>query len=387
MELTKIKLLRDDVKIWLVYAGSQRRFFEDFRQSNGIFLNLPGFDAFDSTFESEELIRQHLAMSDSVARFIRGATNVPPSRNASTYNAYPYESKTPESRSFAAELGNISRMFIDAKPGDLVISPAHGHFDPFLVGEIVGNWSKNDDIAVAKLLGESVPTRRVRWLNVALARRDFAVRTSKRLQNRHAITLLDDDYYADVFDRVYPSYSWQGRSKLDLFGDGYSGKDPLQPFLAAKLLKYVIASVFAFTDGRMDEFQRMEIDQAIGLFYDEDLIEDLHLNFNSPGKFSVISRRSALAVLVATGLLVATGSVVGNFDDQKKQAAEQVGSAVEGAGQDDATGEVDNFLQSMDSVPWKNVQSELGVPANESLRLSLDNRVEVATHRAELNAN
>jgi hypothetical protein len=387
LELTRIQLLREDVKVWLVYAGTQRRFFEDFRASNSIFLNIPGFDAFAETFNSDEGTRQHLAMSDAVSSFIRGQTNVPPSRNAGTYNPYPYQAGSSDARSFAAELGNIHRMFVEALPGDLVISPAQGHFEPFLIGEVVGGWSKAHDLVVARLQGETVPTRRVRWLNVALARRDFSVRTSKRLQNRHAITLLDEDYYADVFDTVYPSYAWRGRSKLDLFGDGYSGKDPMQPFLAAKLLKYVIASVFAYTDARMDQFQAMEIDDAIAAFYDEALIEDLHLNFNSPGKFSVISRRGALSVLAATGLLVATGEVLGEFEGQKQQAAEQVNGSVSGNGQGDANQEVDNYLQSMDSVRWKHVQNELGGPANQSLGLSLDNRVEVATHRAELNAN
>ena len=307
-----------------MYAGVGRRFFDDFRQSNRVFLNLPGFNAVDSTFDSEEEIRRRLAMSDEINRYIRGSTQTPPSRNPANYSPYPYDNQSSDGRSFSAELGNIDRLFVDAKAGDLVLSPSSGHFEPFLVGEIVGPWSKGDDLAVERLLGEIVPARKVRWLNVALARRDFPVRVSKRLQNRHAITRLDDDYYADVFDKVYPSYSWKQRSKLDLFGDGYTGKDPLQPFLAAKLLKYVIASAFAFTEGEMDDFQAMEIDDAINRFYDEDLIEELHQNFNSPGKFSVISRRAALASLVSAGLIVATGSTVGSFSSQKDEAEQRV---------------------------------------------------------------
>ena len=326
-------------------------------------------------------------MSDQVSRFVTGARSDAPSRSAKDYSASPHETGSADGRSFSAEIGNIERLFVDAQIGDLVMSPANGHFEPFLIGEIASNWSKNDDLVVPKLDGETVPTRKVKWLNVALARRDFPSKTSKRLQNRHAITLLDNDYYANIFDAVYPNYAWGSRSKIDLFGNGYEGKDPLQPYEAALLLKYVLASVFAFDRGEIEIFQELDRSAAIARFYDESLVQDLYQNFNSPGKLTVIAAMGSLASLAAAGLLLATSSAKGDFNSQKADVSQRIEQSIQGPNKEIVVRTTRNYLNSLDSVPWKQVQSEVGEPAKTSLGLSLDNSVEVATHRAELDGN
>ena len=359
---------------------------EDFAKQSRVFLNIPGFNAAQTTFDDDTLMRRHLAMSDAVARFIRGATPNAPSRNAQSYSPTPYIANTPDSRRFGAELGNIQRLFKDAKVGDLIMSPAQGQYDPFLIGEISTKWSKSDDLAVGKLKGEEVPTRRVRWMNVALTRRDFAPRTARRLVNRHAITLLDGSVYQDIFDTVYPNYSWGDRSKLDLFGNGYAGKDPMQPYDAAKLLKYVMSSVFAYQAERMSEFNKLDVDDAIDAFYDEDLVEELAQNFNSPGKFTLIAGGGLTSILVAAGLMMATADPSGGVTQQRAQVSQQIDGVMKGNGKVEAKAELDNFLNSVEGTTWKPVQKTLGKSAKKTLGLSLDNSVEVSRHKAELNA-
>lgn len=359
---------------------------EDFAKQSRVFLNIPGFNAAQTTFDDDILMRRHLAMSDAVARFIRGATPNAPSRNAQSYSPTPYIANTPDSRRFGAELGNIQRLFKDAKVGDLIMSPAQGQYDPFLIGEISTKWSKSDDLAVGKLKGEEVPTRRVRWMNVALTRRDFAPRTARRLVNRHAITLLDGSVYQDIFDTVYPNYSWGDRSKLDLFGNGYAGKDPMQPYDAAKLLKYVMSSVFAYQAERMSEFNKLDVDDAIDVFYDEDLVEELAQNFNSPGKFTLIAGGGLTSILVAAGLMMATADPSGGVTQQRAQVSQQIDGVMKGNGKVEAKAELNNFLNSVEGTTWKPVQKTLGKSAKKTLGLSLDNSVEVSRHKAELNA-
>ena len=371
--------------MWLIYAGTNRRFWEDFAASGRVFLNIPGFDATPGVFGSEEPMRQHLAMSVEVARFIRRARISDPARNPSSYQPYPFGSANSKARAFSAELGNITRLFVDAKVGDLVMSPGKGQYDPFLIGEITTQWSKNDDLVVSKLAGETVPTRRVKWLRPVLARRDFPIRTAKRLINRHAITRLDDFYYEDIFDTVYPNYTWQDRSKLDLYGNAYNGKDPLQPYEAARLLKYVMASVFAYRVGKLAEFQALAFDDATATFYDEALVEELYQNFNSPGKFTVIAG-GGIAALIAAGLALATSDPTGNFQHQKTEAVTNVSNSLHGVGKPEATQEIDNFVNSLHENTWRPIQSSVGAPAKRKLGLSLDNSVEIARHKADLNA-
>ncbi|MCW2399671.1 hypothetical protein [Sphingobium sp. B2D3C] len=386
MELSPIRLLRDDVAVWLIYAGSNRRFLDDFSNNNRVFLNIPGFDATPAAFRDDVLMRRHLAMSDAVNELIRGHTTAHPSRNPLDYLPNPHAGNTPSARQFAAEIGNITRLFKMAKIGDIVMSPGHGQFDPFLIGEISSNWSKSDDLVVPQLENEIVPTRRVRWINAVATRRDFAPRTARRLINRHAITMIDRRFYQDIFDNVYPSYSWRERSKLDLFGNGYAGKDPLQPYEAAKLLKYVMAAVFSYEDGEFDAFQALDIDAAILQFYDESRVAELAQNFNSPGKFTVTAKSGLAAILLAGGILMATGDPNANFAQQRAHVSAQVAGALQGANEAEAKTELDNFINSFNSAAWSPVQSSLGKSAKNTLDLTLDNSAEVQRHKDELNA-
>lgn len=386
MEVERIRLIRDEVSIWLVYAGRGRRYFDLFRDKQVIFLNLPAFSAVDGVFQSDERIRRHLHMSNEIYSWLSGTRKSAPSRRPSSYSPHPHTSGSSEAKSFNAEVGNIIRMFDDAKPGDLVLSPPMGHYDPFLVGEIRGSWKKGDELEVPFLQGELVPTRRVRWLNSALARRDFPARVSRKLQNQHAITRLDPEYYEEIFDLVYPSYVWGDRSKLDVFGDNYKGTDPLQTYHSAKLVKYVSASVFAFMKGEFDEFQELEIDHAIATYYDEELIEEFGQNFNSPGKFSIVAALGAFGILASAGMIVATDGAVSGITGAQDEAREAVGNAMVGPGKSSQQDILDDYVSSMKATKWNEVRANLGRPSNDTLPLSLSNKVEVATHRAELDA-
>jgi hypothetical protein len=386
MEIERIKLVRDDVAVWLVYAGRGRRYFEAFREKGVVFLNLPGFNGSDSVFESEEKIRRHLHMSDEIGKWVSGARSSPPSRNASSYSAYPFKSGTSEAKSFNADVGNIMRMFVEAKPGDIVLSPPYGHYDPLLVGEIRTKWSKADDLPVAYLEGESVPSRRVRWLNLAYARRDFPPRVSRKLQNPHAISKVDPEFYREILDLIYPSYVWGDRSKLDVFGDNYKGTDPFQIFDSARLVKYVAASIFAFEDGEFDDFQALSANDAIAQYYDEDRVEEFGQNFNSPGKFSIVAAVGTFSILASAGLYVATADPSKSFKAVQTEALETTKESMHGAGKTAKSDVLDNYVDSMKATNWKKVQEELGKPSNENLPLNLSNKIEVANHRAELNA-
>lgn len=229
-----------------------------------------------------------------------------------------------------------------------------------------------------------MPVRRVRWLDTALARRDFSPRVSRRLTNQHAITQINPSLYEDIFNRVYPAYVWGAQSKLDIFGDDYRGTDPLQTYPSAVLIKYVIASAFAFSIGKFSEFQALDPDVAISTFYDESIVEDFGQNFNSPGKYTIIAALGSLAFLTATGLHIATADPGKPFGQAQAEAATAVKGSLQGTGKAARERELDLYVSSMEAVNWKDVQKKLGKPSNETLKLSLSNKVEVARHRAEL---
>ena len=206
IQLPRIKIVDDEISIWLVYAGYRRRHLEQFRNQRRIFLDLPGFDANEGTFSDEEEIARRLAMSRAIREWILKGEGDRPPRRISAHQPEQYPSGSSEARALTAELGNISRMFIDAKPGDLVISPPMGHYNRLLIGEIIGQFSPDDNVSVAYWGNETVPARRVRWLATNSTRRSFSSSLARSLQNQHAISRVDDKYYDEIQRVAYPNF-------------------------------------------------------------------------------------------------------------------------------------------------------------------------------------
>lgn len=386
MQIDRIRILNDKISIWLVYAGKNRSLLDEFIQHSSVFLSLPGFDANGLVFDDDVLIGKHLAMSEQVALWNFGHLASPPSRKSSLYLSSPHASGSPEAKAFSAELGNIRRLYREAKAGDIVLSPRKGQLEPFLIGEIRENWSPGEEASIAALANEIVPIRRVRWLDTALARRDFAPIIARRLRNQKAVTRLDDRFYKEIIDLVYPSYIWNGLSKLDVFGEDYRGDDPTQITPTAYLIKYIIASVLAFERGEINKFLSMSSALAIKAYYDHNLIEHFGQNFNSPGSFSVISRRNTMAALTAVGIIIAAAGATGHVPSQVHDAVHSVSMALQGTGKQVHVHHVDNYAHSMTSVDWKKVQMEQGEPAREAMSISLSASSKVARHRDRLNA-
>jgi hypothetical protein len=183
MDIPIIRVVPENVSMWLVYAGVRRRHLDLFLRSRSVFLELPAFAATDDSFSDIDLLRRHLAMSDAFRVWLREQRGEPPSRHVRQYRAPAFASNTPEARSFNAEVGNIQRMFSDVKPGDLVLCPPIGHFKPFLIGEVTKPWVAADVLEVPFFDNEEIPVRKVRWLNTRLSRRDFPVFIAKHLIN------------------------------------------------------------------------------------------------------------------------------------------------------------------------------------------------------------
>lgn len=389
IKTSPIRLLKDNAKVWLVYSGINRRFHDDFVNSRSVFLNLPGFAGTPNVFDDEAILRQHLARTWAISDYVRGVSASRPTQALSNYSSYPFASGTSEARSFSAEVGNILRLFSQAKVGDLILVPGRGAYAPYLVGEITSKFAAADTLAVGKLGGEEVPVRKVRWLSTIITRNDFPPRVGKRLINRHAITEVAEEYYEEIFNKVYPNYSWRAISKLDIFGDAYSGKDPLQPYVAARLIKYVLASAFAFEKGEIQEFNRLsrqDIDDAIDKFYDESLVAELAQHFNSPGRFTFVGRLGTLSAIAAAGIMLATVDDGGTFDSQKNAVEQKLDAELQGtkSAKDEAKAEIRNYLNATDPSVWEPVQRGLGKPAKDKLGLSLNNSVELQRKKSEL---
>lgn len=364
------RFLDADQNVWLVYSGRARQFFDTFAANNCVFLTVPGFDAAANTFEDPGRIRQHLRMADEVRRWINGQRQDPPPRRAAQYRADPEPANTPEGRRFNAELGNLERLFRRVRKGDLILSPARGHYLPMLIGEVVSEWQPEQVLPVERLDLETVPYREVRWIRDDIARRDFPPRVARAIENQHAISLLDEEYYEEIYKIAYDAYVWRGRSKMDFAAPLYSGHDPLETYEGAFLIKYFVAAFEASENGNIEEFGRLSPKEAVVRFYSRERVTDFIQEFSSPGKFTLLGVGTTLASVV--GICVAITVSSDNLDALMHEF-----DIVPGLIQREAVDEIDiirekvkHLIDGVGRSRIAEVKDEFGEIAREQLGLS-----------------
>lgn len=304
-------------------------------------------------------------------------------------NFYAFESlvrqvyNCPSSRSFGADVGNVIRMFRDAKVGDVVICPPIGHFRPYLIGEISAQWNKSDNVALDIFEGESVPSRRVKWIDTALTRHTIPTGPARVLQNQHAISRIDRKFYSDLLGCVYPSFIWDAYSKVDIYAEAYNSHDPTQPQEAAVLIKYSISAVSAFYAGKFSEFQKLDVDDAINEYFDEELLSQFTQSFSSPGKFSAVIRKASAVLLVSACIAVAGCGEDIPVSAQKQVVKEQITAVISNTNPA-VSDDLDNFIDSMKDGRWTSVRHSIGRPAMQKMGLTLDDSAHVKRAKKKL---
>lgn len=372
-------LLSDQVKIWLVYSGNRRKFFNEFIEHSAVFLDLPGFAPAEQTFQDIPRLRQHLRMSDAIRSYYQGHLGDHPGRRVNVFSSAASDTRTPEGRRFNAEIGNALRMYQEAQVGDLVLSPPIGHYDPFLVGTIASPWSP-DDLAYSRLYSEDpVPFRRVNWLHDSVSRRDFPRKIAKSLQNPHAISIVERDLYFDIFFTCFESFIWGGRSKLNIYGNAYSSNDPLETYEAAFIIKYFAAAYAAYVSGNIDNFNALEPGAAVASYYDPGLFLEFRQNFNSPGKFALAAAAAAMALCIGAGITVISDAQPANVNVPQVSALIQTSVAPVNPA---VARTVDGFVQSLSPERVDQMNREYGHHAREKIGISLK-RTEVAAEAGE----
>ena len=369
MDLPRFQVIRPDIAIFLFYAGRDRKYMALSRSERKVFLELPGFNASANTFDDEAEIIRHLNLSSAVARFLKDPRRPNPSRALRDYShSVPSVAGRPD-RSFLAELGNVKAMFVDAKPGDLIMMTPFNHYDPLLIGEIERKWRPEYTLPIEFLGNEQVPFLPVRWLSHGLGRRDFPREVARRLQNRKAITKIDPNYYDQIFRLVYRAYIWGNTSKLDIFAPGYSSGDPTATREASFIIKYSIAAYAAFTKGEMDAFNDLELEDAADRYFDPNIVEQLSQVFGSPGGYvaKLIGAAACLGVAGVVAMAMSDesqpiGNVQGNISDAIRDSGPT----------DDGILDVDGVTNSIRAGRGDELRQRYGRPARAKLGLTLE---------------
>lgn len=303
----KTKIIPPGHRIWALHAGQDRRFQEDFRLNSAVFLDIPGFSAATDTFSDVTAVRQHLRMSKKVANYVRrqAAANPPavPSRDPKSY------SNSAGKPGFNSHVGNIITLYSEVSVGDLILVPLGDQYDPVLFGEVLRPFTPRDLITIKRYPREKIPFRAVRWLPLKIQKRDLSEEISRRLENPHAISMLHSKYSHDIYKLAYKTYSSAEVSKADFFGPTYSGRDPLEIIEAARLIKFYVSAYAAIKSGNQADLGTKPLAQIIKDHFEPELIQDITIEFTSPGKFTLICGTAVVCLLVAAAVAMSVSGV------------------------------------------------------------------------------
>jgi hypothetical protein len=158
------KIISPETAIWVVFPGRGRRFLNDFIKNQIVFLETPALGMTQTTAKDFPAIRRHVRMSLAIANYIRTNATKVPSRNPRFYSDKPFKN-----RGDTVLASSVRKLFGKIKVGDLILVPGL-MFEPVYFGEIISDFDTKDTISVGRYGVEEIPYRRIRWLNLGVAR-------------------------------------------------------------------------------------------------------------------------------------------------------------------------------------------------------------------------
>jgi len=294
------KIIEPTQSIWAVFPGLARRFYNDFRDNDVIFLDTPAISLTERSLNDRPLLRRHVAMTLAWRDYLRGRSEEIPSRDVDSYD---YKTDP----SFGAAVGNVTNMFIRMKTGDLVLVGQYDIYEPILIGEINRPFHVRDVIDHPRFPTEQTPVRHIRWVSADQERRFLSKDLSKRLSNRKAITSVDPERFGDeIYRMAYWDYVNGETSRYIFNGRDYKNI-ATATIPGIRLITYFCAAFKAAELERLDDFFSLTISVGIEKYFDEDIFNSFEIDFKSPGEYILSAKRAAMAVTVALLVSVASG--------------------------------------------------------------------------------
>lgn len=360
------KVIPDSQRIWIVFSGIRRQYFEHFLQDSVIYLDYPELGLNHESLTDFSKIRQHVRMSNAIAEHqSRDSTKNPPSPDPGQYSGEPFKE-----RSSTIKAGNVRRLYDSLKVGDLVIVPGSA-FNPVLFGEVSQNFNPNLTIMTqSRGSPRKVQYRKVKWYRTDVIRSDLPQILQVYLSKPPAIANVPRDSKTErFFHFAYDSYILRQHS-FELFrAPLYQGNDPRATEDANRLITYFSAAYCAIEKDKLSDFINLEFEQAIDKFFDDELIEAYSQVFKSPGQIGMLSAAIVMGGFVSICTNVATSSLT----HQEIHSGVEITNSIDSKNYENykkaLEDKINPFLKSLSKKELKNIQNK-GYRSKQKLGLT-----------------
>ena len=309
----RTKIVDPAQQIWVVFPGRRRRFFEEFKETSRLFLELPGLGLSnalreDGSFDDHELLKRvKRSMSYGTYEDSLRAGN-PIEVPADQLNQYHVDREDGRVRTM---FGCVNGLFQRMKAGDLVVVPGKGAYGEVLFGEVEGNFSRDDNIQFGRFGDHSINTRRVRWIKNISERRELPRHIARHLERPPAVHQIQRSLKNDrVFGVAYESYMTHATAETIIRAPEYSGKNPLETLSFQRLLAALTAVYFAKQEG-IDpaQIEEMTLDSFTNRYLPDEAFLEYQFSFASPGFVRARPRLVSLAVFLTAAVPLALAGI------------------------------------------------------------------------------
>ncbi|QRY68213.1 hypothetical protein JVX98_07970 [Ensifer sp. PDNC004] len=301
----EMRILPEDHKIFILHPGSSKRFYADFQGTNSVFLDLPGITFAEKPEKDTPHLRNLLRMARRISSWRNSGAKEDdnPSRLPQDY-AVKNPSPNPPKLLHA-----VVDLYGEAKAGDLIVVPGPGYNSTVYIGEFKGEFDQDHKVDSIRYAGEAIPARRVTWLPVALAKRQFNSRLIRLMQNRQAIIQVhNEEDRREIYNIAYGDYVWK-ESSGNLIRVTKEEIDLNDLNKAVDLTNYFASQYIALKKGELDKFLQLDFNAAIDRYYDKSYFGNVSVEVHSPGFFARKMKSAMLAGYVSAMLALSGAGV------------------------------------------------------------------------------
>lgn len=298
------KLIEPSTRAWVVHAGRSQLNYKDFVSGNQVFLEVPHIEIDKSILALRTSIRRALRRSIEWRKHYQTTGSAAPSNLLSSYKGTPFED-----HALRALSGSISRLYGQAKKGDIVIVPGRENIRGINVpvirfGEILSDFSTQDIFAGSRPDNQSVPFRRVKWLNV-VPRKEVSLHLERKIGKPPAIREIKIDRDTEeILNHTYESYIFSGNSSGLITADKYEGSDFVTLNRSSELIAFLVSAHAAFSNNATAPQQIVDIEKFTQQYFSAASVENIVVDFASPGFWRIVGASVSLAAFVALGVAV-----------------------------------------------------------------------------------
>ncbi|RWB66812.1 hypothetical protein [Mesorhizobium sp.] len=298
------KLVLPSQRAFVVHAGRARVNYDEFVQNDIVFLEAPYLQIESGSFKSKSNVRRAIRRSIALRHHAETTGSRQPSEILADYDDGTFQESDLQTLS-----GSVARLYGQAKKGDLVIVPGRDSYDglyrPVIrFGEIASDFSASDIYDGNRPASQKVPFRKVRWLHV-VPRKEISIRLEKRIGKPPAVREIKIDRDSDELLRhAYDSYIFEGNSSSVVNADKYDASDFVVLNKSSDLIAFLVSAHAVVSQSEGKPFSIADIEAFTERYFRDARIENIVVDFASPGYWRIFGASVSLAAFVALGIAV-----------------------------------------------------------------------------------